>query len=105
MKMKLMPKDIIFQFVDEVSSGTIRNSVSTGGIILAGDQLDQQQKARWGIVIGKGDSVSNDIVVGEYILIEPLMWSRGFTFDSDVKFWRTAEEKVIAVSSEKISEI
>lgn len=105
MKMRCMPLDIIFQFVDEVSNGTIRDTKSSGGIILAGSQTDQQRRPRWGKVIGKGDKVSHEIVVGEYILIEPLMWTKGFTFDSDVKYWRTSDEKVMAVSSEPVSEI
>ena len=105
MKMILMPKDIIFQFVDEVIGGTVRNTMSESGIIIAGQQVDAQQKPRWGKVIGKGDMVDADIQVGKYILITALQWTRGFTFDSDAKYWRTNEESVLATAEHEIKEL
>jgi co-chaperonin GroES (HSP10) len=104
MKMKIIGKDIIFRFVDDVSGGMVKQQTTQSGIIIAGQQMDQQNNARWGKVYGVGDEVTSDIVIGTYILIEPLMWSTGFTFDSETKYWRTHESKVMAVSDEEITE-
>jgi co-chaperonin GroES (HSP10) len=98
MQMRVIGDDIIFQFVDDVINGTVRQTTTKSGIILAGSQMSEQQQARWGIVVGKGEKVPDDIVIGEYILIEPLMWTPGFTFDTDKKYWKTVESKVLATA-------
>lgn len=104
MKTRILGKDIIFQFKDDVSGGLVKKTSTASGIILAGQQIDQQRQARWGKVVAVGTDITEEIKVGSYILIEPLMWTVGFTFDSDVKFWKTHETKVLAVSDEEISD-
>ena len=98
MKLQPLGKNIIFVFLDEVAQdGFIPNS--GGRILLTKQNLDHNRTPKWGKVLLTGPQVPADIKVGDYIFIEPLMWTPGFDVD-DVKAWKTDSDKVMVVSSE-----
>lgn len=98
--MKIFPlrNNIMFQFLDETSGskGKFTDRKLASGIILP--TLDSSQKLpRWGVVIEKGPQAQ--VEVGEYILIESLMWTFGTEVDG-VKMWKTDDTKVIMVTDD-----
>ena len=54
-----------------------------------------------GKVVAVGPKVDPEITVGTKILIEPLMWTDGFTHDG-VKLWQTTDAKVIGIEEPKV---
>jgi hypothetical protein len=99
MKLSPLGKNIIFMFLEDVSDGGFVPS-SGGKIQLVRQNLDHNRTPKWGRVLLTGPQVpANDIKVGDYILIEPLMWTPGFEVD-DLKCWKTDSDKVMIVSSE-----
>lgn len=71
------------------------------GIIMTNQDASHNHTPKWGKVIKKGPNVSEDIVVGQYVLIEPLQWTLGTKFEG-VQMWKTDESKIIAMSTEII---
>lgn len=98
MKLKPIGKNIIFKFLEEVSSGGF--VPSSGGLIqLVKQNLDHNREPKWGKVMLCGPLVDTaDINVGEYILVEPLQWTPGFEVDG-VMCWKTDATKIMMVSS------
>ena len=95
MKLKALGNRIIFKFVQNVTDGKFGASTSWGFQIQT--QNDDPKFARWGEVTHLGPDVEG-INVGDYILIEPLMWTNNMELE-DGKVWGTNTEKVIAVTS------
>jgi hypothetical protein len=98
--MKLTPigKNIIFIFLNDVYlNGFVPNS--GGQIVIAGQNMENNNGPKWGKVFLVGPDVDPEIKVGEFILVEPLQWTPGFVFD-EVKFWKTDSTKVMATQSE-----
>lgn len=100
-KIKPLNNKILFQFVEDMTSATFQ-SVSPGGIAMVETQANKVDQTRWGKVLATGPDVSDDeMVVGEYILIEALGWTNAMTLVDTVdaeKFWFTQNDKVICVS-------
>lgn len=88
---------IIFKFIQGNSAGTFDNTTEWGLIVK--DAVQDVGKSRWGEVTHIGPSVK-DVQVGDYILIEPMMWSLNLKIDGDT-FWNTDESKVMAVTKEE----
>lgn len=89
---------ILFQFLDETrgAQGSFSERTRSGLII---PTLQQTQKGeRWGKVVAVAPDVP-DVQVGDYILIEPLMWTRNAELDGE-KFWKTNADKVMIVSND-----
>jgi co-chaperonin GroES (HSP10) len=85
--------NIIFRFLDETGGGKGKFSdrVLTSGIIIA--QTDMQQKQpRWGEVLAVGPD--STIKVGEYVLVNALMWTYGTEIDGQ-KMWKTDDGQLI----------
>jgi co-chaperonin GroES (HSP10) len=98
--MKILPlrNNVMFQFLDETtgSKGKFNERKLDSGIILP--TLDSAQKLpRWGMVIAAGPTAQ--VKVGEYILIQSLMWTYGTEVDG-VKMWKTDDEKIIMVTDD-----
>jgi len=98
MKLQPLGKNIIFAFLEQVSHDGFIPS-SGGKIILTQQNLDHNRTPKWGMVLLTGPQVPADIKVGDYIFIEPLMWTPGFEVEG-VKAWKTDSDKVMVVSSE-----
>jgi hypothetical protein len=97
MKLKPLGKNIIFIFLEQTSQGKF--VPNHGGQILLTSKVDGNNRSpKWGKVFLTGPDVDPEIKVGEYILIEPLMWTPGFDYDG-VKFWKTDSDKVMATST------
>lgn len=94
MQVKPLNSNIIFTFDEETSSGGF--IPKTGGLIIVPQNIEHNREPKWGMVESVGPSV-HDVKPGDYILIEPLMWSLGFELEGK-KFWKTDESKVMAIS-------
>ena len=101
MNIKPLNNNILFQFLDATggAKGKFTDRVSKGGIVIP--TLDSEQKRpRWGKIIALGPKAEEaGLKVGEYILIEALMWSFGTEVD-DVKLWKTDDSKVLMVTDD-----
>jgi co-chaperonin GroES (HSP10) len=90
---------ILFQFLDKTSGpqGAFSERTRSGLII---PKLTSTQKGeRWGKVVAVGSDVDG-VQVGEYILIEALMWTHGVDYENE-KVWRTTDEKVLMVTDDE----
>ncbi len=98
-KLKAINDSILFQFVEKIIGNKFQETTSSGFIIMENEDK-QLKSARWGKVLSVGNNVkSEDIVVDEYVLIEPLMWTTHLMFNNE-KIWRTSESKILATSTE-----
>lgn len=91
--------NIMFRFLDESGGGKgkFNDRTLASGIIIA--QTDMQQKQpRWGEVLAVGPDV-RDLKVGEYILVEGLMWTFGTEIEGQ-KMWKTDEGQIIFVTDD-----
>jgi co-chaperonin GroES (HSP10) len=98
--MNILPlkNNVMFKFLDETagSKGKFTDRKTEGGIILP--TLDSSQKLpRWGKVVAVGPDAQ--VAVGEYILIEALMWSFGTEVDGE-KMWKTDDSKIVLVTDD-----
>lgn len=95
MNLKVLGNKILFQFVQEVNNGQFKASTDWNFMIKSSN--DDPKFARWGKVINKGPDVA-DVNIGDYVLVEPLMWTVNMDIDENTKAWGTNRDKVIAVS-------
>lgn len=101
MKTTVVPlkNNIMFQFLDTAggSKGKFTDRATASGIVIA--QTDAQQKLpRWGKVVAVGPD--SGVSVGEFILIEALMWSFGTEVDGE-KMWKTDDSHVLMVTDDE----
>lgn len=90
---------IVFTFLQDTTGGMFHEQTKFGIAIV--ENKDKQLKvARWGKVVSIGKGVSEEISIGQYILIEPLGWTTHELYEGN-KFWITGESKILAVSDEK----
>jgi co-chaperonin GroES (HSP10) len=97
--MEAVGNNIIFQFVDEVTSTRFKNT-SASGLIISSEDGNQTASPRWAEVLAIGPNVK-EVRNGDFILIEPGKWTFGFTLGDDRvadRFWKTDEDRVIAIS-------
>lgn len=98
-KITVLRNNIMFRFLDETGGekGKFTERKTPSGLILP--TLDSEQKdARWGEVLHVGPLV-HGIEPGDFIYIEPLMWSFGTEIDGQ-KMWKTDDTKVIFVTND-----
>jgi co-chaperonin GroES (HSP10) len=101
MALQPITNGIFFQFVEDSTGGRFINSAASG-IIISSQASDQANLPRWGKVTAVGPNVT-DVRVGEFVLIEPGMWTQGFKTVDGQQLWKTDEEKVLAVSDQPTS--
>jgi len=91
----------MFKFLDDTagSKGAFIEKSTASGIIIP--QTTSTQKVhRWGQVVALGpDAEAGGLAVGDYILIEALMWMEGVKFE-DEKIWKTDDSKILAVTDD-----
>jgi co-chaperonin GroES (HSP10) len=90
-------KNIIFQFVEDVTAKRFVNSTASGIIISQQDGV-QASVPRWGKVTHVGPEVV-DVNVGDFVLIEAGKWTTGFYVNKE-RYWKTDEERVMAIGDE-----
>lgn len=101
MELKPIKDSILFTFLQNSRNGYFRNETSWG-FKISGEDFDTS-KPRWGIAKVVGPDCK-DVKVGDYIMIEPLKWTTALEHE-DEKFWRTAEEFVMATTDSKPEEV
>ena len=94
---------IMFTFPGDVWNETVSEKTSWGFEFQV-STANTKQPPRWGLVQAVGDMVNSDLTdptisPGDYILIEPLMWTQHQLYKKS-RIWYTSVEKVMAVSSE-----
>lgn len=77
-----------------------------GGIVLLDDNgKDEGIRPRWMQVYAKGEGTTDQIKVGDWILVEHGRWSRGIEVLSDdeqvLKIWQVDPEALLCVSEER----
>lgn len=92
--LKPILNNILFKFVEDTSSSGFVNKTSWGFEVIK--RTDDPKFPRWGRVENVGPDAEN-INIGDYILIQPLMWTLKMKFEND-EFWATNSDKVIATS-------
>lgn len=95
--MKPTRQNIEFEFLEDIADGGFKNNTDWGFEIR--DRVEDVKIPRWGKVRGVGAEVTG-VEIGDYILIEPLMWTESLTYKGD-KYRFTNEEKVLAKSKSK----
>lgn len=91
---KALHDSIIFSFEDAISNGRFMEKTASG-LYLGFVKEDSASAPRYGRVAAVGPRVV-EVKVGQRVLIEALMWSDAFVVNG-VKYWKTAEEKVMAI--------
>jgi co-chaperonin GroES (HSP10) len=89
--------NVIFKFVEEVTSTRFINSASSG-LIMTSDDKNQTSFPRWGHVLAIGPDCL-DTKPNDYILIEGGKWTPSF-YLGDNCCWKTDESMIIAISDE-----
>jgi hypothetical protein len=98
MKLRILGHKILFQFVQKVTGGTFESKTDWNFQIKSNN--DDPKFARWAKAVNVGPEVT-DVQEGDYILIEPLMWTTHMELDNAEKVWGTNRDKVIAVSKKE----
>lgn len=91
--------NIIFTFVDDTSGGGFVPA-SGGVIVIAQQNIANNNTPKWGKVAAIGPDVDENIEVGSYIYVTALMWSAGFEYEK-TKYWKTDDTQVLVVSAER----
>lgn len=91
---------ILFVFLDDFKKGRFQEKTDWG-FHIPGDHENTSKQGRWGKVLAVGPDVrSEDVETGDYIFVEPLMWTQGIEHD-DTQVWKTDSTKVMLVSKEQ----
>lgn len=96
-QLKAIKDRIIFQFLEDTSSGSFANTTDWGFVIK--DAKEDMKVARWARVNVVGKDVK-DVTPEDYILIEPLMWTLHIEVGGQ-RYWTTNESKVMLLSKER----
>jgi len=86
----------------EIQKG--QQTLASGIIIMDDDAMGTGIRPRWMQVYAVGPDVSDDIVVGEWILVEHGRWSHGHILregDSEFTLWQAEEESILCTSVEE----
>jgi len=97
-KLRALNDTIIFVFVQD-TAGNMFHEQTKSGIAYIENKDKQLKSARWGKVVKTGKDVSSEIANGQYVLIEPLMWTTHMAHEGE-KFWVTSEDKILAIAEE-----
>ena len=101
MNLRPLRNNVMFKFLDETLGikGAFTETTNSGIIIPRTNST--QKVSRWGEVVALGpDAEAGGLNVGDYILIEALMWMEGVKF-GDGKVWKTDDTKVLAVTNDR----
>jgi co-chaperonin GroES (HSP10) len=98
MILKPLRNNVMFKFLDETAGkkGAFTET-SISGIIIPRTN-STQKVSRWGQVYAAGPDA--DVVAGDYILIEALMWMEGVVYEGE-KIWKTDDTKILAVTDDR----
>lgn len=95
---KAYGQKIIFQFLEHATGKGFTNKTAWDFEVKTHE--DNAKNPRWAVVVLVGPDVPAHIQPGNFVMIEPLMWTHGFEVDT-VKYWATDHAKVIGAVTEK----
>lgn len=96
MAIRPLHDSFLFVFIDDTGGGKFIPKTRSG-ILLTNQQVNEQTTSpRWGKVLAVGAEIK-DFGVNDYVLLEPLQWTMGFTYD-DVRIWKSDASRVLAVA-------
>ena len=99
MTLRPLSNSILFEFLDRTGGAAGAFSERTRSGLIIPKTQSTQRKERWGRVLYLGPDVEG-VQIGEFILIEPLMWTTHETFEGQ-KIWKTNSEKVLMVTGDE----
>ena len=100
MNLRPLGNNVMFKFLDE-TAGAKGGFVEKHGMLIIPQTRSTQKVARWGEVVALGPKAEEaGLKVGDFILIEALMWMEGVKFE-DQKIWKTDDSKVLAVTNDR----
>ena len=101
-KIQALGSVVLFIFLDE-TSGAKGAFVEKHGTLIIPQTRSTQKVARWGEVVALGPKAqAAGLKIGDFILIEALMWMEGIKFEGQ-KIWKTDDSKILAVSNDRES--
>lgn len=92
---------VMMKFLDDTGGqqGRFHGTAGSGIIVVA--SAAQQKKHRWAQVMALGpDAIADGLVVGDYILVESMMWMEANTIAGD-RWNKTDPSKIIVVSNDR----
>jgi co-chaperonin GroES (HSP10) len=102
MKLRPLKTTVLFSFLDETAGSKGQFTERTKGtIIIPALRSAQDKTPRWARVTAVGPDVDG-VVEGDFILIEPLQWTRHEVFEGE-KVWKTDDSKILAVTNDEAS--
>lgn len=109
MKIRCIRNGILFALLQSANAKGYFEERTKSGIVIAADKNGQGQgheafdrsvkMGRWGRVLAIGNECE-DVKVGDYICVEPQMWTNSFDYDG-VPIRKTDEDKVMLISEER----
>lgn len=97
MTLRPLNNNVMFKFLDSTGGQKGRFHGTTLSGIIIPPTVNNQKIARWGVVVAKGPKA--EVEVGDYILIEALMWMEGVKFEDEL-IWKTDDTKILAVTND-----
>jgi len=97
MGLRPLGNSILFTFMDDTAGGNFIPKTKSG-ILLTNQNLTEAHSAKWARALAVGSDCV-DIKAGDFVLIEPLAWTVGFTYD-EVRIWKTDESKILATTED-----
>lgn len=101
MKLVPLPKNVIFQFLDDTRSSDGKFMERARGIIVLAPTCNSDRQngiPRWGKVVAVGDGV-DEVDIGDFILIEAGRWTLRCEFEGE-NYWKTDIDSVIGCSTD-----
>lgn len=102
-QVKPLTNRVMFKFIEDLDNSHFHGK-SSGGIFVVEHDENQVKRERWGKVLAVGPDASDDVSVGEYILMEAMGWTNAMKMDMNdpdgEKFWFTEVPKILCVSDE-----
>lgn len=101
MKLRPLRNNVMFKFLDDTAGEKgVFTDTHRSGIIIPRSTKNQKVH-RWAEVVALGpDAEAGGLCVGDFILIEALMWMEGVKFEGS-KVWKTDDSKVLAVTNDR----
>lgn len=100
--MKVLDDKVVFKFLDDISGSAFTGSKTSWGFMIK-DPPSEVKIARWGQVVAVGPKAT-EVEPGDYVLIEPLMWTNKIKMGDDSFVWATDINKVMVVTKDRPKE-
>lgn len=93
--------NVLFEFLDQTGGAQGKFTERTRSGLIIPNLQSTQKDHRWGKVLAVGPEAETDgIKVGDFILIEALMWTNHEVFEGE-KLWKTDTSKIMCVTDDE----